>query len=97
MGTIFMRKYFMPMSNLIMLALVGDMKLLFVLFVMLMLPFDVEFNASMDEDRDVVRFVDAAVLVDAKVDAVVAAVVLAMLVDETVEENELLFAPVLTN
>lgn len=80
------------MSNLIMLALVGDMKLLLFVF---MLAFDDEFNANVDEDREVVRFVVAVVV---EVDVVVLAVVVVVLVDDApVDENEPLFAPVFTN
>jgi len=86
-----------------MFALVGDMKLLFVLFV-LMLPFDAEFKASVDDERDVVRFVvavldadDVLAVVVAVVVVVVVVVVVGLTFDETEDENEPLFAPVFTN
>ena len=72
------------------------MKLLFVLFVF-MLPFDAEFKASVDEDREVVRFVGAELEVKADVVLVVAVVFVVVCVDEAEDENEPLFAPVFTN
>jgi hypothetical protein len=80
------------MSNLIMLALVGDMKLACVLFAF-MLALDDAFKANVDEDRDVVRLVVA--VLEAKVDVALVAVVLVVLADEAA--NEPLFAPVFAN
>jgi hypothetical protein len=76
------------MSSLIMFALVGDIKLLFVLA----FAFDDEFNAKVDEDNAVVRFVPA--VPDVKE---VVVIVVAVVADEADDENEPLFAPVFTN